>query len=253
VAADANRRRAILLLALPFVAAVVLVGLGFLVPALLAVGAVLAVAWGVLAAAAWRQAARVPFEQTLDLHQAVSSGALSALDTARLEDVTEGLCSALGLPVPKLRILVDPAPNAASFGRTPADAAIVLTTGVVRSVDRIGLEALLAHELSHVKRCDGLSAGVAASSACRMIDVVSGGRAGRWLTDPERELRADLAAVATTRYPPGLIDVLELGQRSAAATPGVIDPAALERTRRVWFMGAGPDAPGERLDLLYEL
>jgi len=68
----------------------------------------------------------------------------------------EGLAIAAGLPVPKAYVIDDPAPNAFATGRNPEHAAIAVTTGLVEKLDRLELEGVIAHELSHVKNYDTL-------------------------------------------------------------------------------------------------
>jgi heat shock protein HtpX len=73
---------------------------------------------------------------------------------ARLYNLIEGLCIASGLPKPRLYIIDDPAPNAFSTGRNPKHAAIAVTTGLLEKMNRVELEAVLAHELSHIRNYD---------------------------------------------------------------------------------------------------
>jgi heat shock protein HtpX len=73
---------------------------------------------------------------------------------ARLHNVVEGLCIAAGLPKPRVYVIEDPAPNAFATGRNPRHAAVAVTTGLLDRMDRIELEGVLAHELSHVKNYD---------------------------------------------------------------------------------------------------
>ncbi|MCE5191613.1 MAG: zinc metalloprotease HtpX [Actinomycetia bacterium] len=68
----------------------------------------------------------------------------------------EGLAIAAGLPVPKAYVIDDPAPNAFATGRNPEHAAIAVTTGLVDKMNRLELEGVIAHELSHVKNYDTL-------------------------------------------------------------------------------------------------
>ncbi|MEY2569485.1 MAG: heat shock protein HtpX [Actinomycetota bacterium] len=73
---------------------------------------------------------------------------------ARLHNVVEGLCIAAGLPKPRVYVIQDDAPNAFATGRNPKHAAVAVTTGLLEKMNRIELEAVLAHELSHVKNYD---------------------------------------------------------------------------------------------------
>ena len=74
--------------------------------------------------------------------------------TPRLHNLVEGLCIAAGLPKPRVYVIDDPAPNAFATGRNPQHAAIAVTTGLMDKLNRIELEGVLAHELSHIKNYD---------------------------------------------------------------------------------------------------
>jgi len=80
---------------------------------------------------------------------------------ARLHNLVEGLCIAAGLPKPRVYVIDDDAPNAFATGRNPKHAAIAVTTGLLEKMNRIELEGVLAHELSHVKNYDILSSTLA--------------------------------------------------------------------------------------------
>jgi heat shock protein HtpX len=73
---------------------------------------------------------------------------------ARLHNLVEGLCIAGGLPKPRLYVVEDDSPNAFATGRDPRHAAIAVTTGLLAKLDRVELEGVLAHELSHIKNYD---------------------------------------------------------------------------------------------------
>lgn len=72
----------------------------------------------------------------------------------RYHNLVEGLCIAGGLPKPKLYVVNDPAPNAFATGRNPNNSAIAVTTGLLEKMNRVELEGVLAHELSHIKNYD---------------------------------------------------------------------------------------------------
>lgn len=66
----------------------------------------------------------------------------------------EGLCIAADVPMPKLYIVEDSAPNAFATGRDPEHAVICVTTGLLDKLNDYELEGVLAHELSHIKNYD---------------------------------------------------------------------------------------------------
>ncbi len=145
---SANKRRAALLLVcsvLPVLAVAwavaLLAGAGAvgLLVALVLVGAASAAAW-------WKSDAVV-----LAVSQARPTTAESP---PRQHNLVEGLCVAAGLPKPRVYVVDDPAPNAFATGRSPAHAAVAVTTGLLDTLHRIELEGVLAHELSHVKNYD---------------------------------------------------------------------------------------------------
>lgn len=66
----------------------------------------------------------------------------------------ENLCIGAGLPVPKVYVIEDGSPNAFATGRDPDHAAIVVTRGLLRKLDKAELEGVIAHELSHIGNYD---------------------------------------------------------------------------------------------------
>jgi len=82
----------------------------------------------------------------------------------RYHNLVEGLCIAAGLPKPRLYVVDDPAPNAFATGRNPKHAALAVTTGLLEVMNRVELEGVIAHELSHVKNYDILVTTVAVTA-----------------------------------------------------------------------------------------
>lgn len=91
---------------------------------------------------------------------------------ARYHNLVEGLCVASGLPKPRLYVIEDPAPNAFATGRNPRNAALAVTTGLLEKLNRVELEGVLAHELSHVKNHDILVSTLAVTMV-GMVTVVA--------------------------------------------------------------------------------
>jgi len=171
------------------------------------------------------------------------------IEYARLHNVVEGLCIAAGLPKPRVYIVDDEAPNAFATGRDPKHAAIAVTTGLLDKMNRVELEGVLAHELSHIKNYDILVSTIAVTLVgfiAIMSDIGirtlwwgggrsrddnnNGGGAGsilaiagfallilapliaqlmQFAVSRRRESLADISGVELTRYPPGLIAALE--------------------------------------------
>ena len=175
---------------------------------------------------------------------------------ARYHNLVEGLCIAAGLPKPRLYVVDDPAPNAFATGRNPKHAALAVTTGLLTIMNRVELEGVLAHELSHVRNYDILVSTVAVTAVgavALMADLGLrfmwfGGRSDRrdnndsgplglilvilafallilapfaaqlmqFAMSRRRELLADVSGVQLTRYPPGLISALKKLQNDQA-------------------------------------
>ena len=66
----------------------------------------------------------------------------------------ENLCIAAGLPMPRIYIIDDSAPNAFATGRDPKHAVICVTTGLLQKLKKVELEGVIAHELSHIQNYD---------------------------------------------------------------------------------------------------
>ncbi|OGK10061.1 zinc metalloprotease HtpX [Candidatus Roizmanbacteria bacterium RIFCSPHIGHO2_01_FULL_35_10] len=76
--------------------------------------------------------------------------------------VVENLSIAAGIPMPKLYVMQDPAPNAFATGRDPKHAVVAATTGLLEKLERTELEGVIAHELSHVENYDILVSSIVA-------------------------------------------------------------------------------------------
>jgi heat shock protein HtpX len=106
-----------------------------------------------------------------------------ALKSARAKPVTEAelpnvysmvrsLAQRENMPMPAIYLIDSPQPNAFATGRNPKHAAVAVTTGILQLMDRAELEAVLAHELGHVKNRDILIASIAATVAVALTFLV---------------------------------------------------------------------------------
>ena len=264
--ARSNRRRAAVALVAPIVLAIVLLALGVLSSALLIAGIVVSCLIALAASTMWARSTRALARRlggtvvTAERRPA----ALAAVQAARLVDVAEGLLAVFGLASAEIRVLDDPAANAISVGRSPDRGVVLITSGLVLLLDRIELEAVLAHELAHLKRGDTVSGSIAVlgfDSLGRYVPFL--GRIADRVAGTDRESLADLAGVAVTRYPPGLISALEKIAAAPARRPTCLPRGVAELTSRLWLapFDRSLDEPerrgdldlSERIDVLREL
>ena len=180
-----------------------------------------------------------------------STGAIeiSKADNPRLWRTVENIAISQGMPMPKVYIIPDEAPNAFATGRDPEHAIVAATSGLLQIMDDKELEGVMAHEMAHVKNYDirvstivfGLvsAIGLLADFAIRMAFYSNFNRDSRdgnaaaiqlafwaigivaaivaWLIGPlvsaavsrQREYLADATGAEITRYPEGLASALQ--------------------------------------------
>jgi len=259
----ANKRRSALLIA-SFVALLSLVGAAF--GLLLGAGP-----WGAIIALVFSGAMAFASYWKADSIALAVSRAKPAdpQQYQRLHNLVEGLCIAAGLPKPRVYIVDDPAPNAFATGRNPKHAAIAVTTGLLDMMNRVELEGVIAHELSHIKNYDILVSTLAVTlvgAVALLADITirmmwwNGGRVRRdgdhndsgnpfafvgfalliiapllakvmqAAVSRRRETLADVSACQLTRYPPGLISALEKLKADSTVTH-----SATRATAHLWI------------------
>ncbi len=171
-------------------------------------------------------------------------------DNPRLWRIVENLAITDGLPMPRVFIIDDPAPNAFATGRDPKHAAVCATSGILQMMTDTELEGVLAHELGHIKNYD-IRVSMVAFALTAVVSLIAdiilqltwfrGGddRESNLFTlaaglvaailaplvasliqlaiSRQREYLADATGALTTRYPEGLASALEkIGQTSSA-------------------------------------
>jgi len=94
----------------------------------------------------------------------------------RLYEVMERLVAKAQLPMPKLYVIPQPAPNAFATGRNPSHASVAVTEGLMELMNDDELEGVIAHELSHVRNYDILITSIAATLAGAVTWIASMGR-----------------------------------------------------------------------------
>ncbi len=107
-----------------------------------------------------------------------SSGAqpVTREQVPRLYAVMERLAAKANLPMPKLYVIPQPAPNAFATGRNPQHASVAVTEGLLELMNDDELEGVIAHELSHVRNYDILTSSIAATIAGAITYLASMGR-----------------------------------------------------------------------------
>ena len=207
----------------------------------------------------------------------------------RLHNLVEGLCIAAGLPKPKVYIVDDPAPNAFATGRNPKHAAIAVTTGLLEKMNRVELEGVIAHELSHVRNYDILVSTLAVTLVGSIALLTNFGMRMMWwnggrvrrsgdrdggnplallglvllifapfiakamqaAVSRRRETLADVSACQMTRYPPGLISALEKLRDDTTVTH-----SATTATAHLWIeqpmSGVGDEGKFGRLNKMFD-
>jgi Zn-dependent protease with chaperone function len=79
---------------------------------------------------------------------------VSAEEAPRLHNIVEGLAIAAGLPKPRVWVVPEQAPNAFATGRDPEHSSIAVTQGLLETMNRVELEGVIGHEMSHVRDRD---------------------------------------------------------------------------------------------------
>ena len=164
-------------------------------------------------------------------------------DNPRLYRIVENLAITTGMPMPKVYIINDPAPNAFATGRDPNHAIVAATTGIMDIMNDRELEAVMAHEMGHVQNYDirvsmiafGLVSAIGILSDVALRMFVWGGNSDNRNSGPlvliigiiivilapimaaliqmavsrQREYLADATGAMTTRDPEGLANALK--------------------------------------------
>lgn len=205
------------------------------------------------------------------------SGMVLALSGARpvtkeeypyLVNAVEALSIGAGLPMPKVYVIESDALNAFATGKDPQHSHVVVTKGLLRKMNRLELEGVLAHEVSHIKNYDirtMLVAAVLAMAIALLADIGlrslrvrsgSGGRRGggailvlavaglilapiastliRLALSRNREYAADASGAMLTRYPDGLASALRKIKAEYERNPAEL-PGASEATRPLYI------------------
>ncbi|QOZ32027.1 M48 family metallopeptidase [Bradyrhizobium sp. CCBAU 53421] len=111
-----------------------------------------ALPWATVAAVAWIVIAYFFHQKMID---AVTGGeSVTRQQQPRLYNLLENLCISRGIPMPKLKVMDSPALNAFATGLNPRQYAITVTTGLLRALNDQEIEAVLGHELTHIKNGD---------------------------------------------------------------------------------------------------
>jgi heat shock protein HtpX len=141
----------------------------------------------------------------------MSSGAqpISKEQAPRLYEVMERLAAKSNLPMPKMYLIPQPAPNAFATGRNPSHASVAVTQGLLELMDDEELEGVIAHELSHVRNYDILTSSIAATIAGAITWLA---RMGFWFGGgSDRERSSGLTGILMLILAPLAALLLQLG------------------------------------------
>lgn len=147
----------------------------------------------------------------------MSSGAkpVTREQLPRLYSVMERLAAKANLPVPRLYIVPDAAPNAFATGRNPRHASVAVTQGLLELMNDDELEGVIAHELSHVRNYDILISSIAATIAGAIFHLATMGRwamiFGGWGGDRDDREGGGLTAILMLILAPIAAMLLQLG------------------------------------------
>lgn len=167
---------------------------------------------------------------------------ISKKDAPEFYSIVESLSITAGLPMPKLYIINDSSMNAFAAGTNHENSVICVTTGLLENMDKVEIEGVMAHEISHIKNYD-IRVSMAAVALTAVIGMLSDivlrfiflndddddsknpitlilglffvlispllATITRLAISRQREFLADATAVSLTRYPDGLISALE--------------------------------------------
>ena len=189
----------------------------------------------------------------------------------RLHNIVEGLSIAAGIPKPRVYLIPERAPNAFATGRNPEHSSVAVTEGLLATMNRVELEGVIGHELSHVLDRDVLVGTIVATLIGAVVLISEffmrswwwggfrgrrggGGGGGaeaivfaiglvllvlapiigqivRLAVSRQREYLADARGAMLTRYPPGLASAL----RKIGANSGIPMRSANNATAHLWL------------------
>lgn len=193
---------------------------------------------------------------------------ISKESNREIYNIVENLSITAGMPVPKIYLINEPAPNAFATGRDPEHGVVAVTSGLLARLNKSELEGVVAHEMAHIANRDALISTVAVILV-GFVSLISdifirsslwggfrsrdsnGGRAGgimfiigiavailapisamliQFAISRKREFLADASGALLTRYPEGLVSALE----KIASDPTKLK-AATNTNSHLWF------------------
>ncbi|OGB73423.1 zinc metalloprotease HtpX [candidate division Kazan bacterium RIFCSPHIGHO2_01_FULL_44_14] len=233
-----NQRRTALLMAIFFL---VIIGLGYVFARIYDSNAILIWAVGISVAMSWMSYFNSD-KLALATSRARALRPNDSLEERKIQHLVENLSITAGVPLPKIYIIDDSAPNAFATGRDPKHASIALTRGLIEKLNKVEIEGVIAHELSHVRNWDILLSTVSitlvgivtlladwfmrvrisqndhdrnSGNALVIIGIILAvlapifARLLQLAISRKREFLADASGAMLTRYPEGLASALE--------------------------------------------
>ena len=216
---DKNRRRAGLVTAVFGLSVLMLAGLVFLV--LLVISSTIWVASGLaLLMAIWLLWASKTSERRI--LENLPGTQVGEGEQPRLVNLIEGLCLSTGTSPPQIHILPTESRNIAALGRSADRSTLIIATGLLEAATRIQLEAVLANRISQIAShrtalataaitTFGLSIGLS-SFRIQPFSYLAGSlkRKIGLQVDPSHDFVGDITGTGITRYPPGMVEAIEM-------------------------------------------
>jgi len=219
----------------------VIIGLGYVFARIYDSNAILIWAVGISVAMSWMSYFNSD-KLALATSRARALRPNDSLEERKIQHLVENLSITAGVPLPKIYIIDDSAPNAFATGRDPKHASIALTRGLIEKLNKVEIEGVIAHELSHVRNWDILLSTVSitlvgivtlladwfmrvrisqndhdrnSGNALVIIGIILAvlapmfARLLQLAISRKREFLADASGAMLTRYPEGLASALE--------------------------------------------
>ena len=211
-----------------------LIGLPWWLPVLFAIPFAILTVWVM-----WRRADQAVL-------RSLDARGLGQTEGQRVLNTVESLCLTSGIAQPNVQVIDSPACNIATV--SGAEDTLVVTTGLLETLDLMAMEGAVAHALTKLST-GATKYGTLAASAKPFISNAQIETAQHWGTGDAGVVSYDISGVGLTRYPPGLRSALEQIDGRSTDIPGATSLGD------AWFIppSTGKEQLGHRIEVLWEL